>query len=173
MEQKKENFNEMLKFGIEGEKEVATILIKKGINVLPLYQFEPETSPKIINKEDNFISPDLTCFKDGKCFFVEVKNKKRWTINPINNLIETGCDYRLYKHYLELSKHTGIKLYLVFNHINNEPFKNLNESSSGYFVIDILEKGRYWDGINENTKVKIHNATYFWNYNQLKKLNNG
>jgi len=170
MGQSKENFKELLDFGQEGEKEIAEILINKGINILPLYQFEPNKTPKIINNENNFISPDLTCFKNGNCFFVEVKSKQRWTICPTTNRIETGCDYRHYKHYLELSEKTGINLIMVFNHINNTPFADKSKISNGYFYIDVKEKGRYWNGYNEKTNIKIHNAIYFWNYDQLKIL---
>lgn len=170
MEQKQINFKEALAFGEEGEKDVAELLIKKGINILPLYQFTTEEAPKIINQNNNYISPDLTCFFNGKCFFVEVKSKNRWTICPKTKRTETGCDYRRYKHYLELSEKTGLKVLMVFNHINNKPFKHLNESSNGFFYVDVKEKGRYWSGHNEKTNQKIHKPIYFWNYNQLTRI---
>lgn len=170
MEQNKDSFKELLAFGEEGEKEVATYLISKGINILPLYQFTPEQAPKILNINNNFTSPDLTCFKDGKCFFVEVKSKRRWTICPNTKRIETGCDYRLYKEYINLCEQLKLKIYLVFNHIGNNLFTNTDDDSNGIFIIDICNKGRYWDGINKKTGNKIHNATYFWEYKQLKQL---
>ena len=171
MEQSKESFKELLVFGEEGEKEVATYLIKKGINILPLYQFNNDKAPLIINTESNYKSPDLTCFQNGNCYFIEVKTKRRWTICLKTNRIETGCSYRLYQEYFNLSKKTKIKLYIIFNHINNKPFNQINENSSGFFAVNIEEKGRYWDGINEKTGKIIHEPTYFWELKKLKRLN--
>lgn len=170
MEQKKEDFKSQLAFGVEGEKEVAEMLIKTGVSILPLYQFNADMSPKILTENKILSSPDLTCFRNGKCFFVEVKSKKRWTICPKTNRIETGCDYRLYKQYLEISQKTGIELILVFNHVNNKPFEKINESSNGFFYVNIITKGRYWDGCNEKTKKQVHKPIYFWEYFQLKKM---
>ena len=62
-------------------------------------------------------------------------------------------------------------MYIIFNHINNKPFNQINENSSGFFAVNIEEKGRYWDGINEKTGKIIHEPTYFWELKKLKRLN--
>lgn len=158
MEQSREDFRKLLAFGAEGEKEVSVYLINKGYKVLPLYQFDPDTTPLIIGKTNNLISPDLTIFKNGKAHFIEVKNKNRWV--EFAGVRETGCDFKLYSHYKELSKNTGIELYLIFNHVTNKP--------KGFYSVDIMTDGRYWDGIVNNKRV--NNPMYFFNYNDLKKL---
>jgi hypothetical protein len=170
MEQSRDNFKELLAFGEEGEKDVAIYLIGKGVSVLPLYQFTPESAPHILNISKTYTSPDLTCFKAGRSFFVEVKSKQRWVIDPTNHRTETGCDYRLYKQYLDLSLNLNIDLYIIFNHLNNIEFTHINESSNGFFMVNIKTSGRYWDGVNTKTNKKIHAPTYFWEYSQLKKI---
>lgn len=155
MEQKKISFKDALKFGEEGEELIAELLIQKGYSVLPLYQFTAEFAPKILSKQSGFISPDLTVFKSGKVMFIEVKSKQRWV--KFNGIIETGCNYRHYKHYKDLSESLNIDLHLVFNHTQDKP--------EGLYTINILNSGRYWDGIVNNKKVNP--AMYFWNFDDL------
>jgi Holliday junction resolvase-like predicted endonuclease len=170
MEQSKDSFRELLAFGEEGEKQVAEYLIQKGVHVLPLYQFKATHAPIILNNQTHYISPDLTCFKDSICFFVEVKSKNRWAINRNKNKIETGCDFYHYSNYLELSKKTKIDLFLIFNHVNNEPFEIIDDDSNGMFMVSVNEEGRYWDGLNKKTKERISKPIMFWDYNKLKRL---
>tara|TARA_R110002110_G_scaffold42316_8_gene132948 strand:- start:1232 stop:1717 length:486 start_codon:yes stop_codon:yes gene_type:complete len=155
MEQSKENFNENLVFGQEGEKEIGEILIKKGFNVMPLYQFSDELAPQIISKEKNYISPDLMCFRNGKSVFIEVKSKNKWV--NYKGVIETGCNYKHYKHYKELAIKTKLEVYMVFNHVKGD--------FQGVYFVNVLTNGRYWDGIVNGEK--IYNAEYFWNKNKL------
>lgn len=159
MEQSKINFEECLKVGEQGEKDVAIHLLELGYNVLPLYQFEPTFAPRIFNIHKNLTAPDLIVFNNAKTTFVEVKSKNRWI--KYAGIIETGCDYRLYKEYKELSLMTKMPLHIIFNHSIDDP--------CGYFYIDINEQGRYWDGCNENGEKKSK-AMYFWQCHQLKKL---
>lgn len=159
MEQNKISFEESLAFGENGEKQIALFLIEKGYNVLPLYQFEPKLTPRIFNQFKNFIAPDLMVFTDSNCSFVEVKSKQQWI--KYGGVIETGCDYRHYVEYKQLSEMTKMPLHIVFNHSIDSP--------SGYFYVNIETKGRYWDGKN-NLGEKKHRPMYFWQYNQLTKL---
>lgn len=156
MEQKQTSFEEQLQFGEEGEELIAAIFIKKGFAVLPLYQFTAEFAPKIITLQTNFISPDLTIFKNGKVVFIEVKSKTRWV--KFNGVVETGCNFRHYEHYKNLSEYTNIDLYLVFNHTEDKP--------EGIYTVSIQTEGRYWDGIVKNKQ--INPPMFFWNYKNLK-----
>lgn len=151
-----DKFQLNLAYGIEGEREVAEIFIKNGYSILPMFQFkELNSAPKIIKQNNTeLISPDLILFKNNKTLFVEVKKKNRWVKN--NNILETGCDYRLYTHYLDIVNNTGINLIMVFNHVNTPPL--------GIYYINIKTPGRFWDGNN------TFNQMYFFNYKDLKTL---
>jgi hypothetical protein len=157
-----DNFQHQLQYGIEGEKEVAEIFINNGYAILPMFQFKHLTeSPKIIGPSTNnieLISPDLIVFKNNKTLFVEVKKKTRWVMN--NNNLETGFDYRLYRHYLDVVNRTGIDLIIVFNHVNKPPL--------GMYYVNIKTEGRMWNGkIKDNY---VYKQMYFFNFKDLKKL---
>ena len=89
--------------------------------------------------------------------FFEVKSKNQWV--NYTGVLETGCNYKHYQDYKRLSLETEIKLYIVFNHV-----KGIEQ---GIYYIDVLEKGRYWDG---KTKHKQYKSEYFWSKEQLTKL---
>jgi hypothetical protein len=158
MERKQISFEEYLAIGQEGEHEVAIALIKKGLTVLPLYQFENTHPPFILTKDEKVISPDLLVFgKDA--FFVEVKTKQQWV--NFRGVIETGFDKRVYDHYSKVKNSTGRKVYVVFNHKNQAP--------CGLYYCEIDEYTRIWDGkFREELKYK---AMVFYDFNVLKVLN--
>jgi len=152
------NFEKMLKIGKEGEHEVARYLISKGVSVLPLYQFNNDKIPLLFTKNANLILPDLTCFKDSKVFFIEVKTKNRWV--NYNGELETGLDERLYKQYLEVMKITGLDIYLIFNHKIINPI--------GFFTCNMKTEYRLWDGrVNGEY---IQKPMVFYSYNKLIEL---
>lgn len=151
-------FQENLKFGEEGEKLIAELLINDGYYVMPLYQFEATHAPHILGSNHEFISPDLIIFKDSITKYIEVKRKNKW--NNYQNKYTTGIDYRKYIQYKTLSQLTQIPFELYFIHEVIEPI--------GIFQIDIQTPGEYWDG-----KVygeQRYSAMYFWNHTQLKKI---
>jgi|LakMenE18May11ns_1017448.scaffolds.fasta_scaffold9838908_1 hypothetical protein len=158
MEQTKENFKDKLQYGKDGEKIIAEYFLNKGYSILPLYQFSEDIAPKIFLSNEVITSPDLTIFKNQKCVFIEVKRKKKWV--KFGNIIETGCDNRLYCQYKKISQATGIDLFLVFIHEDIEP--------CGNYYININNIGRYWNGIVKNKNVSP--PMYFWNLDQLNKL---
>ena len=157
MEQKQENFSDMLAFGEEGEHEVAKYLISKGVNVLPLYQFMNDHAPYILSTERKVVSPDLICFRKD-CFMVEVKTKNQWV--KFNGTVETGIDRRLYNHYKTIQELTRKEVYVIFNHKTQEPL--------GYFMAELNNYTRIWDGVVKAQQV--HPAMIFYNFNILKKL---
>ena len=159
MERKQENFKEMLAFGEEGEHEVADFLIKKGVTVLPLYQFEKEHAPYLISKNGNITSPDLICFKED-AFMVEVKTKRQWV--EYNGRVETGFNMKHYRHYKEIKTMTGKPVYVFFNHKEQEP--------TGIFFTELDKHTRIWDG--KFNGVKKYEPLIFYDINVLKRVCN-
>lgn len=158
MEQKMKNFKEYLKFGEEGEHEVARVLIEMGVSVLPLYQFNNNHAPYLLTKNHKITLPDLACFKDGKSFFVEVKTKNQWI--SYKGRVETGIDKRLFNQYDKINEATGADVFLIFNQkIENE----------GMFICDMYKYTRFWDG-KVNGK-QVYPAMYFYNKEILKRIN--
>ena len=157
MEQNQKSFKDMLSFGEDGEHEVAQILLKNGISVMPLYQFESTHSPFIIKETNKIIAPDLICFKND-CFLVEVKTKNQWV--EYKGVIETGLDLRLYKHYEEIQKATNKEFFIFFNQKEKEP--------TGFFYCKLNDYTRIWDG--KVNGVEKYKAMVFYNINILKQV---
>jgi hypothetical protein len=152
-------FDQKLEYGNQGEREVANLLSNMGYKLMPMYQFKNlQNSPKIFSGTMELVSPDIILFKNNKTLFVEVKKKTKW-VKQINQL-ETGCDYKLYNQYRQVVEHTGINIMMVFNHVDEEP--------TGMYMINLLDKGRFWDGRDEHKQV--FNPMYFYNYESLKKI---
>jgi len=163
MEPRHKSFKELLKEGEEGEKQVAEFLIKQGYSCLPFYQFESLSSaPMVLSKDQNIISPDLLMLKKDKTFWLEVKTKNRWSKNK-NREPETGCDYRSYKHYMNIKKITGLDVWLAFNHRED----NLNHI---YVLNTDIKYTRYWDGINEHNGRKVTSPKVLWSKKRLTKI---
>lgn len=161
MEQKLTSFKDFLKFGEDGEKEVAIQLIEKGINIMPLYQFtNKDKTPVLLTKNTQIIAPDLICYYKNKSFFVEVKTKNKWVVSK--NYIETGLDYKHYLEYLKIKETTGLPVYLFFNHINEKP--------NGIFYVEISKNNRYWDGTIPNG-IKYYTEMIFYKFDVLKEIN--
>ena len=159
MEQKLKSFKDLLKFGQEGEKEVAEILISKNIATIPLYQFISDSTPIIITKDQNYTLPDLICFKNiSDCFFVEVKTKNKWV--KFNNKFETGMNERLYKEYKAIKEVTGRNVYVFFNHKKQNPV--------GIYAVELDSISRIWDGLVEG--VKVHEKMVFYNKESLELI---
>lgn len=158
-------FEEMLKFGEEGEKEIASILIKKGHSVIPLYQFNSDHAPFLLNTDLHITLPDLTCFNGDVVYFVECKRKNQWVKWNFNQ--ETGFDYRNYNHYREIKRLTNSRLYIFFKHEHEDP-------GVYYCEIDKYQEHelRLWGGLRKGTQERIGPAIIYWRKNQLKKVNN-
>lgn len=156
------DFDSLLHFGEEGEKEMAALLMARGNKIIPLYQFNNEKSPLMFGNNYSYILPDLTCIKSGQCFFVEVKTKQRWGYWMGQK--ETGCDERLYKHYKKVAEDTELPVYIFFNHKEDPPI--------GIYFCNILNEEPYrrWDGLNSKTKEQINKPIVFWEIKQLKEL---
>lgn len=157
MEPSKENFKAMLAFGQEGEHEVGVVLLQRGVTFLPLYQFTSDSAPVVFFGQKSTVSPDFICFKRD-CFFVEVKTKNQWV--KWNNTVETGLDKRLFEHYKQIQNITNKKVWLCFNHKQQEPL--------GVFCCSLDSYTRVWDGCN-NGKAK-YKPMVFYEFRVLTKL---
>lgn len=158
MELKQKNFKESLAFGEEGEHEVAEYLIKKGVNVLPLYQFENSHAPYILSLTQKVVSPDLICFKNDS-FMVEVKTKNQWVEFEGNR--ETGLNKTHFDYYKKIRELTGKQVFVIFNHKSKKPI--------GFYLVELMQYTRYWDGFHKG--VKKYKEMVFYNYDILKPLN--
>lgn len=165
MEQKSESFRIALAFGQDGEHEVADVLLARGVTVLPLYQFEnTKHAPYILTEFESIICPDLICFKDS-CFMVEVKTKRQWVV--YGGAKETGFNERHFNHYKRISDATKMPVYVFFNHKQCEKQGEKSKPTGIYFA-NIDNYTRYWDGMVNG--VKVHEPTYFYNINVLRKI---
>jgi len=157
MELKRTSFEDSLQFGEDGEHEVAKILINRGVTLMPLYQYNKEHAPYLLNVNGNITSPDLLCFKND-CFFVEVKTKNQWV--EYCGEMETGFDLKHFEDYRKIFETTNKKVYVFFNHKTKDP--------QGIYYIELMKYTRIWDG---KVKAKqVHKATVFYKFEDLKKL---
>lgn len=159
MEQKLESFKELLKFGEEGEKEVALKLLDIGYTVLPLYQFNKEHAPFLLSKKGKITLPDLDCYNENKeSIYIEVKSKKQW--NTTNGIIETGFDLKHFKEYKKIQEKTQKEVWIVFNH---------KGKYEGFYTIKLNNVHRIWDGKNNNG-IKKFKPLVFYKKDSLKKI---
>lgn len=155
--QRQTSFESKLKLGEEGEHEVAQYLMRRGVSVLPLYQFDIDTAPVIYSANSETISPDLICFKDD-AFMVEVKTKNQWV--SYMGRVETGLNLKHYNHYKQIACITGKEVYVFFNHREQHPI--------GMYYCGLDKYTRVWDGIVRGRRV--HPEMVFYNIEVLHKL---
>lgn len=139
------NFEQQLEWGEEGEELVASYLIGCGVTIAPLYQFNADQAPFLLNNKEKLILPDLTCWNKGVGYFVECKRKNQWV--SFDGNIETGLDQKHYSHYQKIKRATGQNVWIFFLHEKQDP--------QGMFFgeIDGLDKHkRLWDGCSPSGK---------------------
>lgn len=158
LEQKQKSFRQKLKFGEEGEHEVAEILINRGVTVLPLYQFDNNKAPVLFSLNKQIISPDLICFNEDS-FMVEVKTKNQWV--SYNGRVETGLNQKHFNHYKEIQETTNKEVFVFFNHKTEDPI--------GFYFCRLNDFTRIWDGTVDGKKV--YDEMVFYNIDILKKIN--
>jgi len=150
METKLKNFEDCLKFGEEGEKEIAISLIKNKVALMPMYQFNKENAPYLIDKINKITAPDLFCIINGNCLFVEVKTKNQWV--NWQGILQTGYNTRHLESYIKISNLYKINVYICFNHKEQEP--------TGRFYIEIQDYYRQWNGLT-NGKIVSPPLTFY------------
>ena len=156
------SFEADLKWGEEGEALVTKWLTDRGFVVAPLYQFNAESAPVLFSKNQTLLSPDLSVFRDNRAFFAEIKRKKRW-VKSRQNGMETGYDMKHHRHYMEVRRLTGLPVWAVFVHEDQQP--------TGLYTVEIgSARCRFWDGLHCKTKRRVSRPMVFYQFNNLHKL---
>lgn len=155
------DFYEKLAYGEEGEKKIASLLLKRGVAVMPLYQFKATTTPILLNNNRVLTMPDLCCWSKGEGYFVECKRKNQWV--KFKGQFETGLNKHHFDEYKKIKNITGQKVYIFFIHDGDEVIFYFDEISN-------LEKSaRIWSGINSKG-LKISKPLILFKKQNLKIL---
>lgn len=162
METTRTSFEESLRFGQEGEHEVARVLLQKaGVTLMPLYQFDTTHAPFLLTFDFKKITcPDLLYFKQGKAYMVEVKTKNQW-VRFLHKTLETGLDLRLWQEYRKIQQESNIPVYVFFNHKQESPL--------GIYFCHIDTDYRLWDGLSQTGK-RIQGEMVLYPYDSLHAL---
>lgn len=120
MTHKNRNFEQRLEFAKQFEKAVAAWLQRRGWLVLPTYDFsgkDDDKAPKLMAQQwsKSLIVPDLLACR-GETHWVEVKYKTHAEWTWMTQRYETGLNLRLWDHYREVWRVSGIKIWIVFVH---------------------------------------------------------
>lgn len=101
------SFAETLKTGKAGESLIARYFLRKGYNILPVYEKTDNDfkGPTITTPlAGALIAPDLLVFKADKVFWIEAKHKSAFTWHRISNQWVTGVDIHHYQQYLKVQE---------------------------------------------------------------------
>lgn len=156
-----EEFKRALAVGMRGEEVVCKALLSMGISALPLYQFAPEISPKILTSASNFNSPDLVCFGHKGAFFVEVKTKQSWGLDRASGLLVSGINKRHFDDYAAIEAQTGIPVYIAFNQRAQAP--------EGVYLVALRKYNNIWDGLDRNG-ARVAQALVQYAVKDMKKI---
>jgi hypothetical protein len=160
-QQTDDEFKKALAFGMEGEEVVCKALLSMGVSALPLYQFAPEISPKILTAAARFNSPDLVCFGRKGAFFVEVKTKQTWGVDRATGLLVSGINKRHFDDYSAIEAQTGVPVYIAFNQREQAP--------TGVYLIALRKYNNIWDGLNRQG-ARVAQPIVQYAINQMKRI---
>jgi len=112
------NFKESLKNGRVGESIIAKYFMKKGYNILPVYENNESFKGPTVYKSDNsrLVAPDMIVFNPLKMFWVEAKHKSAFSWHRKTKRWVTGIDIKHYKDYLQVKDLVNFELWLLFLH---------------------------------------------------------
>lgn len=166
-------FETNLAWGEEGEHLIARWLLRRGVAVAPLYRCAVrERGPVLLHEADGHelarVLPDLTCWRRQRCFFAEVKRKKRW-VGPFTHRkkrgAETGFNLNHWRDYRLISGTTGAAVWVFFLHEEKGP--------TGVWAGEVtrLETHlREWDGCSEWTGKYIEKPLALFPRHVLKRV---
>ena len=156
-----EQFKKDLNKGLETEKIIGQILEGKGLNFLPLYQFDilSAGAPKIYGGSGWSICPDFIAWQDNKQFFIEVKHQS----NPVKYRGNTEFILNKYSYnqYLQVEKATGAPVWIVF-YYPLEPYAEI-------YAARLADFTRIWDGKHPNGS-QIRPPCYLYDQANIKRL---
>jgi hypothetical protein len=111
-----------LKLGNQYERKVRSVLQEAGYGVVPLYETQSASAPKLLYRTRYIIIPDLLVSTGaGECFFVEVKFKR--SVSMRDGTAQTCLSIVKAKQYAQVSRETGIPVYVAFVHGNLYPLR--------------------------------------------------
>ena len=143
--------------------------------MLPVYENEEQfKGPQLYGPNGNRIAPDMLVVSTvGKACWIEAKHKTRFTWHRITKRWTTGIDLHYYSEYVKIATEIDWPVWLLFLHIESEPWASDIESGCpaqcpiGLFGGNLLTlKGR------ENHRHDNHGKSgmVYWNYEILTKL---
>jgi hypothetical protein len=163
MKQTNEQFKKDYNTGVTAEKKIGKILEAKGLNFLPLYQFDSNDAgnhaPKIYGGSGWAICPDFIAWQDNKQFFIEVKHQS----NPVKYRGNTEFTLNKYSYnqYLQVEKATGAAVWIVF-YYPLEPYAEI-------YAARLADYTRIWDGKHTNGS-QIRPPCYLYDQANIKRL---
>jgi hypothetical protein len=115
------------------EQAVAAWLMRRRCQILPVYDYSglgKGKAPKLAGASRSLVTPDLLVAREGMTTWVEVKWKTSATLHKTSGSVDTGIERRLWDHYSEVERVTGIPVWIVFVHqtereIRGEPISTL------------------------------------------------
>jgi hypothetical protein len=91
----------------------------RGWHVLPAYDYAGQgerKAPRLEGLPTSLVVPDLLAARQGVSAWFEVKLKTHADYTYLTGRQETGIALRLWNHYLEVQALTGLRVWLVFVH---------------------------------------------------------
>ncbi len=102
--------------GRNGERIVASILMRSGWLVVPSYDYSGEDNnqaPRMEGDGTFLVIPDLDACKRGRRRWIEVKTKKTATLHRKTGTLEHGISLRHFRHYQSVEAESGSPVWLV------------------------------------------------------------
>lgn len=101
------------------EVAVGAWLRKRNQYVLPAYDYSglgDDKPPMLRGKDENLVIPDLLAWRTGNGAWYEVKLKDRAVLYRNYQHLTTGINLRHYRHYRQVKTITGLPVFVVFVH---------------------------------------------------------
>ncbi len=160
------NFHEKLQEGRDGEKALSLALLKYGCTIMPLYQFESNTTPLVLNKTHNYTMMDLYVVKgmNKHNFWIDCKRKTEWV--EWAGIIQTGFDMKHYKEYKNFCQEHNVKGYIFFIQTNDITYGG-KTFEKGVYYVNVFNQ---FDRTSSFTKKEKHFELVFWFHSNLKRV---
>lgn len=121
--------------------------LQRDYYVLPTYDYSGLANnkpPKLISKVKGLVIPDLLAYKEGDGAWFEIKLKTEAVLHRKTQTIVTGLPYRHWLDYQQVHTVTGLPIWIVFIHENEQIVKtcDINKAPiSHIFEGDKMDRG--------------------------------
>jgi len=164
------SFAKSLKLGLANESIITKYLNSRNFIVIPAYQIEQSTGkgPRVFAPMDEqLITPDLLCIRNGKMRWTECKSKAEFVLYRKTGIFQTGFDIACFEQYQRVQEVTGIPVYIMFL---NAPRYGISEPSGLYYqTLDKLVETIDHSCTNEKTGSKSGGLHYWNEYDLIKQ----